>query len=466
MLESIRSWYHTIINRVKRIERREIKEFRRWIESTSNLTHISVIIFVPLLIGLVTLLSNKIEQISFLLFPPLASGTYTLFADPEGRYASPVRFIGGMTLGAFSGWVSLIVASKYLYQIPPDQVVVHPGAAALGIFLTGIVTWAFNLELPTAFSTALLVLMTGTSRLVYVLGVMVSTTVIAIVFVTWRSEFYEQRAEYLYGTTNADDHVLIPMRGDTSETVATFGAKIAAAHEAGKVVLLDIVENEAVAAKERELIESGKTADREKAEQYAKANVAEPAASKLEQRAHTIESEMGIPCDVVVAVERSSPANTTLQTAKDTNCDLIVTPYEKDGESLSQFVKNLFRSNIDVIAMRSMTENNQWNRAMVPVRKAGTVAHAMIDYAERIIEEDGTLSICNCIDKEGKRREAELMLADLADPVSMECETRVARSSIEDFLEKNDDQYDIIFLGASTQRSTASRFISPPTFER
>ena len=56
--------------------------------------HVSALVLVPVLVALVTKLSNVVGVLPFVLFPPLASGTYTLFANPEGRYASPVRFVG------------------------------------------------------------------------------------------------------------------------------------------------------------------------------------------------------------------------------------------------------------------------------------------------------------------------------------------------------------------------------------
>jgi len=44
------------------------------------------------------------------------------------------------------------------------------------------VTWGLSLEEPTAFSTALLLLVTGAERLTYVTGIAVSSLLIAGVF--------------------------------------------------------------------------------------------------------------------------------------------------------------------------------------------------------------------------------------------------------------------------------------------
>lgn len=79
--------------RIGRLRRREVAEFRLWLENTQNLLHISVLVLLPLLVGAVTALANATELLPYLLFPPLASGTYTLFADPEGRIASPTGSI-------------------------------------------------------------------------------------------------------------------------------------------------------------------------------------------------------------------------------------------------------------------------------------------------------------------------------------------------------------------------------------
>src|SRR6056297_1246106 len=107
MRKELRTRYRSYVRRVRRIERREVRQLRRWVEHTDNLIHVSVLVFVPLLIGLVTLLSHRTQILSFLLYPPLASGTYTLFANPQGRYSSPWRFVTGLTLGALCGWMAL-----------------------------------------------------------------------------------------------------------------------------------------------------------------------------------------------------------------------------------------------------------------------------------------------------------------------------------------------------------------------
>lgn len=45
-------------------------------------------------------------------------------------------------------------------------------------------------------------------------------------------------------------------------------------------------------------------------------------------------------------------------------------------------------------------------------------------------------------------------------------ETRVSTAPVESFLSHNAGEFDLVVIGASTDRSNASRFVSPPTFER
>ncbi|WP_458187465.1 HPP family protein [Haladaptatus sp. NG-WS-4] len=484
MFDDLRMRYHAALRRIRRFERREVRQFTRWIEHTRNLTRLTILVVAPLIIAAITWISNTLELVSFLLWPPLASGTYTLFADPEGKYASPTKFVVGMTAGALSGWVALELSARYLYHVQSGQMTIHAGGAALGIFLTVLVTWSLDVEQPTAFSTALLVVMfpftDGSgffAGLVYVLGIAVSSSIVAGVFVLWRREFYERRARYLYRSTKGDDHVLVPMRGDDAEAAAMFGAKLAAAHDAGKVVLLDIVDDTAIEAAEEtrgdsstnQKLVDAEAADLASEEEVAEAKAADEAAERLETQAHRIRTRMGVPCEVVVTGDGKTSANTVLKTAREVNCDLIVTPYEEKHGGLSPFVRGLFRGRIDAIVYRPGPDNDsrwRWKRVLVPVRRASNTAHTMIDFARRLVGRSGSVSVCTCIDRETERRSTESTLADLVEAFSGSFETRVSRSNIEDFLTANDDHYDLIIIGASTDRSAASRFISPPTFER
>lgn len=476
-LRGVRRRLRDVRRRVARFERREVREVRRWLESTSNLVHVSLLVVLPALFAAVTLISNRVEVLPYLLFPPLASGSYTLFAHPEERYASPRRFVGGLTTGAFCGWAALAVGARYLYVVPASAYEIRPEAVALGLFLTGVVTWGLDVEEPSAYSTALLVHVTGANQFVYVVSVAVSTVVVSGIFLVWRNEFYEERSRYLYKTTGADDHVLVPMHGAHAAQTATFGARLAGAHEAGKVVLLSVVEDEDVAAAERAILESDDTADLDVLDDQrtdvdrrsdAEARAAELAADELERHANRIETRVGVPCEVAVAAAADGglSAGTVLDTAAETNCDLVVAPYRREGGEAADYLRALFGSDVDVVAFDSNTERVDWKRVMVPVSRANDLAHAMVDYAQRLAGRTGTVSVCTCIRSERERRDAESMLADLVETVDCRCETRVSRSDVESFVERNDEQYDVVVLGASTDRSSASRFLSRPTYER
>ncbi|GAB6863013.1 universal stress protein [Haloplanus litoreus] len=446
MLEGVLARAVALVRRLRRFERRELAAFGRWIQHTGNLLHLTVLVAVPLLIGLVTVISNALAELSFLLFPPLASGAYTLFADPEGRYASPWKFTVGLVVGALCGWAALRLSTPFL----ATGAVVSPTGAALSIFLTGVATWLLDVEEPAAFSTALLVLATDDATPeAYVTSVAVFGALVAGVFTLWRSRFYERRAQYLYDTARGDDHVLVPMRGDppAAEATALFGATLAAAHDAGKVVLLGILdEDDAPVDAPENPVETREMAER------------------LEETARTVRTRAGVPCEVVVA--RGVPVSTTVQTATNTNCDLVVTPYEEDRGLLSTYVRGVFNSRFDAVAFRSTTGQRRWRRVLVTVARPGDTAHAMLDFAARLAGRGGSLSVCTCIDAEVERRSAESRLADLAETVDVDVETRVARGAVTDFIGANAAAYDLLVVGSSGDRSRASRFLSPPTFER
>ncbi|KAB1198643.1 MULTISPECIES: HPP family protein [Haloferax] len=435
--------------RIRRMERREAVAFGRWIENTNNLLHLTVLLVIPLLIAGVTFVSNAVSTLSFLLFPPLASGSYTLFSDPEGQYASPVKFVLALTVGALCGLVAYGFTT-WFYG-PTGTAIVHPSSAALAIFLAGAATWALDIEAPSAFSTALLTLVTGeVNPEEYVVSIFFASVVIAIVFAIWRDEFYERRAEYLYGTVTGDDHVLVPMRGETAERTAFFAAKLAAAHEAGKVVLLDVLSPDEATA-------GGSTEE-------DVTDVTDAAVERLERSAHHIRTRLGVPVEVVVA--RGDPLSATVEAAENTNSDLVVTPYEEDRGLLSDYVRDLFGGKYDTVAFRSVGASYRWDRILVLVARPGDTAHGMIDFGTRLAGKTGSVSVTTCISAEVERRRAESKLANLVETVDGNIETRVARTDVTKFITSNAESYDLVVLGSSGERSSASRFIAPPTFER
>jgi hypothetical protein len=473
-------------SRIRRIERRELGEFRRWIQDTSNLLHLSIVLFVPVVIGFVTYVSNQVQTLSFLLFPPLASGTFTLFRDPEGEYANPVRFVASLSVGALCGLVAYTATVWAYGSVAPG--VVYPESAALAIFLTGLVTWAADVEAPSAFATALLALVTGdVDPATYLVSIVLASSLVAGAFVVWREQFYERRAKYLYETVRGDDHVLVPMRGDTDDRTALFGARLAAAHEAGKVVLCDVVDEttgrESGQADAADTAEAAGDAGRDDETSAAGGvevddttsaaggtddETLSPATAervdRLEGLAGTIRTRVGVPCEVVVVA--GDPVQATLQAARNANCDLIVTPYEADRGALSTFVRGIFRSELDAVAFRSSSDRRRWSRVLVLVARPGDTAHAMIDFATRLTYGRGMVSVTTCVGSDVERRRAENRLDHLVETVEGNVETRVARSSVDDFIAANAGHYDLLVLGSSGERSPASRFVSPPMFQR
>lgn len=453
MLDELRTRYRALRRRLGRIQHRELREFHRWLEHTNNLIHLSILLFVPLLIAIVTVLSNLVPRLALLLFPPIASGTYTLFADPEGRYASPRRFIGGLTAGAFCGWIALELSVLYRGG-QPSGVVVSATAAALAILIAGIVTWLLDIEQPAAFSTALLILLTDGSQLRYVFAIATSSVIVSGVFLVWREQFYEQRAHYLYESTTGDDHILVPIRGENYDQTAMFAAKLAAAHEASKVVLLKTVAEASTESSTEGPILPSKTQSSE-------------AAAKLEDLASRIKTTTGVPCQVVVATEKSSLTRLVLRVCDENSCDLIVTPYETESDTLSSFIRGLFRHETDVVVHRSVQQRTTWDRTLVMIDRPGDLAHSMLDFAQRLAGRTGHISVCKCIVRHTERREAERMLTALVEAFRVKAfETRVSLDDVEQYIADHGPYYDLVFIGASTDRSKASRILSPPTFER
>ncbi|MFB9813825.1 HPP family protein [Haloarcula sebkhae] len=458
-----------ILNAKREFHRRKrtrVRALRRWLEDTENLLHICVLVIVPLLIAAVTWLSNMSPVVSFLVYPPLASGTYTLFADPHGRYSDARRFVGGMTVGAVSGWLALELTAQFWYTVPPTQFQVHSGAAALGIFLTGALTWLLDLEVPTAYSSALLVLVTGSEQLRYVAGISVASAIIAGLFIFWRREFYRERAQYLFQSTSGNDQILVPIGGENATSLALFAGQIAAAHDAGKVVLMDSVTTETIDQLEADLATSeSETEPTEKRDRLAEDMITEQSLSRLERIQESLTSAVDISCEFVVAVESDGPGETVLRTAADENCDLVVAPYEVNEARPTKYVRQILGGPTDVIAFRSATGMTEWRHVLVMVRAAGPVANAMLEFTQRLCPTYGTISVCTCIEKRASRRNAEIMLENLEQPFDRPVETRVAHDSVEHFLERNATNYDLVVLGASTDRSTFSRLLSEPTHE-
>jgi len=445
--------------RLRRLERREESALRRWIEDTDNLVHVSILLFVPLTIAAVTALANATPSLSFLLFPPLASGAFTLFADPEGKYASPLRFVAGLTTGAVCGWIALMLLGD------PGSGSVDAAAAGLAVLLTGGATWLLDIEEPGGFSVALLLLVQDAPPGVYVLSVAVASAIVGGVYLTWHDTIYERRAEFLYATTGRDDDVLVPMV-EGADPIARLGARIASGHEHGRLVLLGILDADGA---EPDQAASGSIEDATSSDDAGAVTASEepgPSAEealvdRLEARATELADATGASCDIVVA-RGSNPSLVTRETAKEADSDLILAPFT--GPDEDGFVTSLFASDLDVAAAR--VDRRRWLQLLVPIRSAGDLAHRKVDLARRIAGPAGRVTVANCIDSEADRRRAESMCANVVDAYEGRFETLVARTDIESFLADHASANDLIVLGASTDRSPASRLLSRPTYER
>lgn len=488
----IRDRLRRLLARLRRVERRELAEFAAWLETTSNFIHLTGLVAVPVLIVVVTAVSNSVDLLPFVLFPPLASGTFTLFSDPEGRYAEPWRFTVGLTVGALCGSLAVVAAISTGLIVPGTRATlsaVSPFAAGVAVFFTAAVTWAFDIEEPSAFSTALLALLIPTTAsmpyrplALYVVFTAVASAAIAGAFVLWRDSVYERRADILYRSTESANRVLVPTSGEETTATAMLAGRIAG--ETGTVVLVDVVDSETIAAAERDLLrDSAPSAtaapddaatqqdaarlglDTPETDELDPAAVAAPSAARLEGLAAGVTAVTGAQCEQVVATG-DVPAEIIDATALELNCDLVATSYEGSDGQLSPFITSLFRGSVDVLAHEPTDRHRrEWPTVLVPVRRASDVAHEMLSFAGRLAEPGG-VTLATCIGSEGDRRRAESMLSNLAGTCEFDVETRVSRQEVEPFIERTAPRFDLVLMGASRDRSTASRIVSPPTFER
>ncbi|MDZ7745395.1 MAG: HPP family protein [Halobacteriales archaeon] len=367
--------------------------------------------------------------------------------------------------------------------------VVSPLAAGLAVFLTAAVTWAFDIEEPSAFSTALLALLIPTSTgmpyrplVLYVVFTAAASATVVSAFVLWRDTIYERRADILYRSTESANRVLVPSLGDETTVTAMLAGCIAG--ETGTVVLVDVVDSETVASAERDLLrDSAPSAtaapddaatrqdaatlglDTPETDEFDPAAVAAPSAARLEGLAASVTAATGAQCEQVVATGES-PAEVIDATALELDCDLVATTYEESDGQLSPFITSLFRGSVDVLAHEPVDRHRrEWSTVLVPVRRASDVAHEMLAFAGRLAEPGG-VTLATCIGSEGDRRRAESMLANLAETCEFDVETRVSRQEVEPFIERTAPRFDLVLMGASRDRSTASRIVSPPTFKR
>jgi len=182
-----------------------------------------------------------------------------------------------------------------------------------------------------------------------------------------------------------------------------------------------------------------------------------------------VEETMDLPCEMVVTRGDRDDPQVAIRTARRVNCDLIVSscPRSQGGDlELSAYVNGLMRGSIDTIAFYSAERQTSWSRILVMVRGRGEIPHAMLDFAQRLAPRTRTITLCTCIDDSSERQWADHLLNDLANSFSAQFETRVSYNTVPEYLEATSARYDLALIGASTGRSTASRFVTPPTVEQ
>lgn len=427
--------------RVRRLDLRNLTARTGWVTSLDRFRYVTGLAFALLTVGVVTTLSNTVRPLSFLLFPPLAAAAYRLFAHPGEASSSPRGIVLGLTSGAVGGWAAVTVAYPVFGRPPTDTFAVSVPAAVLSILFTGVLLWLLDVELAPSYAVGLLVLLLDIPPEIYVLNVAGASMLVAGTFLGWQRWVYDRRAERLYGVSASRGNILVPVRPGDDDAVARFGARIAASDAASKLLLAGVADG---------------------------ADAGTGARDRLEDLATRIETEDGVSCEVAANdAEIDSWENPIRRLARETNADLVVVPYETDdGERLARFIRRLFRSDVDVIVARLSGSRARWSRVLVSVHRAGRIAHAMVEYARQLAGESGRVSICTCISDERERRAAETMCANLAEAFAGEFETRVANEPVESYLADNGPRYDLVCVGAATDRAPASRFLSPPTFQR
>lgn len=444
MFDELVGRYRDWRRRLRRTDLADLSPSTRRVLTIGRFQYLTAFVFVPALIAILIFVSNTVDALSFLLFPPLAAAAYELFANPGKPSSTAEGMVVGMTGGALSGWAAVTLDRALFGPSPAGTFEVSVTAAVMCVLITGVVLWLFDVDLAPSFAVALLVLLLDIPPEAYVLSVFLASSLIAGVFLVWHRRIYERRATHLYAATDGSGNVLLSLRRAGTRAVTRLAAQISAGHRSSKLLLLEPAETEP-----------------ESTGGDAAASV-----SRLERVAEDVEPEVETISADEPDLRDGGEAATTRRRAHEANCDLVVVPYETADGGLSPFVRRLFDGDVDVIVARISGPPERWDRVLVLVRRAGRIAHAMVEYARRLAGTNGRVSICTCIETESERRSAEQTCAILAEAFAGQFETRVANESIETFLESNAPKYDLVCIGASTDRSRASRFLSAPTFRR
>lgn len=398
---------------------------------------VTAFVVVPVVVAAITFLTNALDALSFLLFPPLAAATHRLFAHPGEPSSSPQSVVLGLTAGAVGGWLGTTVSHSVFGPTAGDLFSVSVPAAVLSVLFTGVLLWLIDVDLSPAYAVSLLVPLLDVPPGVFVLSVVAASGIVAAVFLGWQRFVYDRRAERLYAAVSSGNNVLVPVR-DGDDRLVHFAGRLAAGRESSKLQL-------------------AVTDDRQ-----ADGDACRPRRDEL---ATDVEAAIDVTCDVVGEPGPGGRARQISRLARETNCGLVVVPYEADGDALAPWIRQLFDSDLDVVVADVGTETT-WDRQLVAVRRAGRLSHAMVEYARRLAGDDGRISIGTSIDDERERRAAETTCANLAEAFPGPFETRVDNAPFETFVERTADRHDLLWLGAGTDRSRPSRFVSPPVFRR
>jgi enoyl-CoA hydratase/carnithine racemase len=89
------------------------------------------------------------------------------------------------------------------------------------------------------------------------------------------------------------------------------------------------------------------------------------------------------------------------------------------------------------------------SQVLVPVSGHGAVAHQLIDFARRTVD-DGTIGVCAFAGDDADLRRTERMLADLIEPFDARFDVRITRSSVCPFLADAGTHYDLVITDAAT----------------
>jgi hypothetical protein len=192
--------------------------------------------------------------------------------------------------------------------------------------------------------------------------------------------------------------------------------------------------------------------------------VSEQVVDELRKIQSRIEEDFGVPCELAVAVEDRPFGEVVVNVAEEENCDLTVGMYESEDGEPTRYVETILRSNTDSILFRPSGCSSNPERVLTMVRSSGRVANALLDFANRLVTDEGTVTACTCISENDSRRRAESLLDNIVENLSEPVETRIAHGTVEDYLERNSSHYDVAFIGGSTDREKLSRILSPPTF--